>query len=77
MFDLKPPRHISTLPFTSVRARGGHVRSTPTDLFNADLLFRVVPQVFPTNSIADRQHHQIGMKSCRSFEHLVGAQQEG
>jgi hypothetical protein len=38
---------------------------------------RIRPQaVFPTNSIADRQDHQIGIKSCRSFDHLVGARQK-
>jgi hypothetical protein len=33
--------------------------------------------LMPTNSVTDRQRHQIGMKSCRSFDHIVGAQQEG
>ena len=29
MFDLQPPRHISTLPFASILAYPGHVRYSP------------------------------------------------
>jgi len=36
-----------------------------------------VPQVVSTNSAAGWQHHQIGMKFCRSFDQLVGAPQKG
>ena len=36
-----------------------------------------VPQVVSTNSAANWQHDQIGMKSCRSLDQFVGAQQKG